>query len=112
MECRDCGQPHCAMIPCPAKEKANDPSDGASCSSCSGFLSAEQIQAGSWWRAADGGKYGCVVLSVNLKTKEATVIGTDGKQREIDAFKLQYRYAHCIPNAESIHPDKTSQDHD
>ena len=65
---------------------------------CSGFLPAEQIRIGSWWAAADGGKYGCVVLSVNLKTKDATVLGTDGKQREIDTFKLQYRYGHCIPN--------------
>jgi hypothetical protein len=61
-------------------------------------LTAEQIRIGSWWAAADGGKYGCVVLSVNLKTKDATVLGTDGKQREIDTFKLQYRYGHCIPN--------------
>jgi hypothetical protein len=74
------------------------PPDELGAASCSGFLPAEQIRIGSWWAAADGGKYGCVVLSVNLKTKDATVLGTDGKQREIDTFKLQYRYGHCIPN--------------
>jgi hypothetical protein len=73
--------------------------DELGAASCSGFLTAEQIRIGSWWAAADGEKYGCVVLSVNLKTKDATVLGTDGKQREIDTFKLQYRYGHCIPNS-------------
>ena len=61
------------------------------------FLPAEQLQIGSWWAAADGGQYGCVVLAVNPKTNAATVISTDGKQREIDGFKLQYRYIQCLP---------------
>jgi len=75
--------------------------DELGAASCSGFLPAEQIRIGSWWAAADGEKYGCVVLSVNLKTKNATVLGTDGRQREIDTFKLQYRYGHCIPNTKA-----------
>jgi hypothetical protein len=78
-------------------EKTTTP-DELGAASCSGFLLAEQIRIGSWWAAADGGKYGCVVLSVNLNTKDATVLGTDGKRREIDTFKLQYRYAHYVPN--------------
>ena len=85
-------------------EKNTSP-DELGAESCSGFLPAEEIRIGSWWAAADGGKYGCVVLSVNMKTKDATVLGTDGKQREIDTFKLQYRYSHCIPNAKLSHEE-------
>ena len=84
------------MSDTPQNQQAAD--SGLRGADCSGYLSTEQIRIGSWWAAADGGKYGCVVLSVNLKTKDATVLGTDGKQRKIDTFKLQYRYGHCIPN--------------
>jgi beta-lactamase superfamily II metal-dependent hydrolase len=59
---------------------------------------AIEIRIGSWWAAADGGEYGCVVVAVDVGRKEATVLGTDGVTREIDTFKLQYRYYHAVPN--------------
>ncbi len=67
-------------------------------SNSNNFLSASEIPIGSWWAAADNSKYGYTVLSVDSKTKEATVISTTGEQRKIDTFKLQYRYFRIKPN--------------
>jgi hypothetical protein len=75
------------------------------------FLPADKIKIGSWWRAADGGNYGCVVLAVNGVTNSATVVVTDGSTQNIDVFKLQYRYAHYLPNTPNklIHPEQTNK---
>ena len=62
------------------------------------FLKANEIKIGSWWAAADGGKYGKVVLAVDVEKTDAKVLGTDGKTSVIDTFKLQYRYKECVPN--------------
>jgi hypothetical protein len=65
------------------------------------FLEAKDIHPGSWWEAADNGGYGLVVLSVDCQRNEAKVLGTNGQEREIDTFKLQYRYRQVKPNEQS-----------
>jgi hypothetical protein len=62
------------------------------------LLSAEEIQIGSWWEIAQGSYYGYCVTGVDVKRKEATVLGTDGEVRKIDTAKLQYRYSRVLPN--------------
>jgi hypothetical protein len=62
------------------------------------FLTADQIPIGSWWEAADGSGYGYCVISVDTVKGEATVLSSSGETREIDTFKLQYRYSLVCPN--------------
>jgi hypothetical protein len=65
------------------------------------FLPKEGIKIGSWWSAADGGRYGYVVTAIDLSNGEVTVLGTDGISRTIDYYKLQYRYYPVVPNSEN-----------
>jgi len=69
--------------------------------SASDFLTAEQIPIGSWWEIAQGGEYGYCVTAVDVPRREATVLSTDGEVREIDIFKLQYRYSRVLPNVKA-----------
>ena len=64
----------------------------------SDFYKAKELPIGSWWEMADGSRYGYTVVSVDLKTNDATVLSTLGETRKIDAFKLQYRYKQVKPN--------------
>lgn len=64
-----------------------------------GFLSAKDIPIGSWWEIAQGGEYGYCVIAIDQESEEITVLSTDGEIREIDAFKLQYKYKRAIPNS-------------
>jgi hypothetical protein len=58
----------------------------------------EEIPMGSIWMAADGGSYGHYVIGRILGTKDVVVKPfdkggwCDDGPRDIDWFKLQYRY--------------------
>lgn len=56
------------------------------------FLTASQIPIGSKWKAADGMDYWYIVQRVDVEREEAYCIDSIGELREIDTFKLQYRY--------------------
>lgn len=64
------------------------------------MLSDDQIKVGSWWRAADGAPYGCVIMAVYPLIHEAAVLHTHGRQGMINTLKLQYRYRPVEPNTQ------------
>lgn len=62
------------------------------------ILQIQDLQIGSWWAMADGGNFGYTILSKDELTGDVKVLGTDGNERLIDWFKLQYRYYQVVPN--------------
>lgn len=47
---------------------------------------------GTWWRAADGGRYGYAVTGYDPDTQDFLVLSTDGLSNRIDVHKLLARY--------------------